>query len=250
MWSGQENQSPSGWIDDSNSESQSPSDPTGKEDELRQIPQYVLDYAPLVFLHPEEPYWPSDPAEHLSNITPRFKDSTLKSSEYPALSNLSRLNDYDGGESVYFTSNDNVQDYPPWLQSKHNIPVPYDYPIVDQIREGNSSTRDVNEIAREEGWFSVGPKRRSDRGENGASVISALEASSLPAKQSMRDGGYSPAPAVLVVIEKENDVRDAFWFYFNSFNLGNKVFGIRFGNHVGDWEHSSMCFGRPINYGC
>ena len=243
LWSGKENQSPSAWIDDSNNEGQKPSDPTGKEDELRQIPQYVLDYAPLVFLHPEEPYWPSDPAEHLSNTTPWFKDSALRSSEDLTLSNLSKLNDYDGGESVCLTSNDNVQDYPPWPQSKHNIPVPYDYPIVDQIQEGKSSNQDVNKIAREEGWFSVSPKRHLDKDEHDAGTIGASEASSLPANQSTRDGGYSPAPAVLVVIEKENDVRDAFWFYFNSFNLGNKVFGIRFGNHVGDWEHSSMCFG-------
>jgi hypothetical protein len=57
----------------------------------------------------------------------------------------------------------------------------------------------------------------------------------------------SSAPAVLVVVEKGNYV-DAFWFYFYSFNLGNQVLGVRFGNHVGDWEHTAIRFrdGTPI----
>jgi hypothetical protein len=42
-------------------------------------------------------------------------------------------------------------------------------------------------------------------------------------------------------------VVDAFWFFFYSYNLGNAVFNIRFGNHVGDWEHTVVRFqhGEP-----
>jgi len=52
---------------------------------------------------------------------------------------------------------------------------------------------------------------------------------------------------VLVVIEKDNGVVDAFFFFFYSYNLGNKVFNVRFGNHVGDWEHTVVRFqhGKP-----
>lgn len=59
--------------------------------------------------------------------------------------------------------------------------------------------------------------------------------------------GRSSAPAVLVVIPKGNGIVDAFWFYFYSYNLGNKVFNVRFGNHIGDWEHSLVRFkdGKP-----
>jgi hypothetical protein len=60
-------------------------------------------------------------------------------------------------------------------------------------------------------------------------------------------GGRSDAPAVLIVVEKGDGVVDAFFFFFYSYNLGNKVFNVRFGNHVGDWEHTVVRFqhGEP-----
>ncbi|MDN6412086.1 MAG: Vps62-related protein, partial [Yaniella sp.] len=60
-------------------------------------------------------------------------------------------------------------------------------------------------------------------------------------------GGRSDAPAILVVMDKGNGIVDAFWFYFYSFNLGNTVANVRFGNHVGDWEHCLVRFhnGNP-----
>jgi hypothetical protein len=70
--------------------------------------------------------------------------------------------------------------------------------------------------------------KRSDRGK--------------PSDRLQERGGHSSAPAVLIVVPKEDGVVDAFWFYFYSYNLGNKVFNIRFGNHVGDWEHSMVRF--------
>jgi hypothetical protein len=56
----------------------------------------------------------------------------------------------------------------------------------------------------------------------------------------------SNAPVVLIVVDKGSYV-DAFWFFFYSFNLGNQVLGVRFGNHVGDWEHTMIRFrkGKP-----
>ena len=59
--------------------------------------------------------------------------------------------------------------------------------------------------------------------------------------------GKSAAPAILIVVPKEDGIVDAFWFFFYSFNQGNKVLNIRFGNHVGDWEHTLIRFkdGKP-----
>ncbi|KAK4548806.1 hypothetical protein LTR36_008579 [Oleoguttula mirabilis] len=59
--------------------------------------------------------------------------------------------------------------------------------------------------------------------------------------------GRSKAPAILIVADKGNGTVDAFWFYFYSFNLGQKVMNVRFGNHVGDWEHTLIRFqhGKP-----
>lgn len=54
--------------------------------------------------------------------------------------------------------------------------------------------------------------------------------------------GASTAPGIIIWTEKGNNVTDAFYFYFYSFNLGNTVAGWRFGNHVGDWEHTAVRF--------
>ncbi|KAK0241397.1 hypothetical protein EDD85DRAFT_763209 [Armillaria nabsnona] len=54
--------------------------------------------------------------------------------------------------------------------------------------------------------------------------------------------GYSTAPATIICVEKDGGIVDAFYFYFYSFNRGNTVLGIRFGNHVGDWEHTMVRF--------
>jgi hypothetical protein len=40
---------------------------------------------------------------------------------------------------------------------------------------------------------------------------------------------------VVVVIEKENEILDAFYLYFYSFNEGPYALGHRVGNHLGDW---------------
>lgn len=66
-------------------------------------------------------------------------------------------------------------------------------------------------------------------------------------KHKPQPGGRSSAPAILVVVPKGNGVVDAFWFFFYSYNLGNKVLNVRFGNHVGDWEHTVIRFkdGQP-----
>ncbi|EME81324.1 carbohydrate-binding module family 18 protein [Pseudocercospora fijiensis CIRAD86] len=66
-------------------------------------------------------------------------------------------------------------------------------------------------------------------------------------KHRPQPGGKSSAPAILIVVPKENGIVDAFWFFFYSFNLGQTVLNIRFGNHVGDWEHTCVRFrnGKP-----
>ena len=163
---------------------------------LDYIPQYVLEYAPLVHLFAGEEFWPCDMAEHLNHVTPEINYAPIMRSEILNLTNLNDLNQYDHGRYVYLTSNDNVEDRPDWLGGAKNIPV-----IPDEDETLQQPVR----------------------------------------------GGRSDAPAILVVVEKGDGVVDAFWFFFYSYNLGNKVFGIRFGNHVGDWEHTLVRFqdGKP-----
>ncbi|PWW75885.1 hypothetical protein C7212DRAFT_280421 [Tuber magnatum] len=68
----------------------------------------------------------------------------------------------------------------------------------------------------------------------------------VPIGRGETNAGASTAPGIIIWTEKENNVTDAFYFYFYSFNLGNTVAGWRFGNHVGDWEHTAVRFRNGV----
>ncbi|KAF4591716.1 vacuolar protein sorting-associated protein [Ophiocordyceps camponoti-floridani] len=61
--------------------------------------------------------------------------------------------------------------------------------------------------------------------------------------------GHSQAPSTLILVDKGNGILDAFWFFFYSYNLGQTVLGLRFGNHVGDWEHCMVRFQHGVPRG-
>lgn len=181
-------------------------------DRLYEIPQYVLDYAPLVHLFSEEHFWPCDMAEHLLHITPELNYTPIEDRlPPPNLTNLDMFNSYEKGRNVFLTSNDNVEERPDWLAGDKNIPR-----AIDNDTAPTSTSQ---------------------------SIIRMAQAALLK----NRKGGRSDAPAVLVVLNKGHGVVDAFWFYFYSYNLGNVVLNVRFGNHVGDWEHTLVRFqnGKP-----
>lgn len=173
-----------------------------------EIPQYVLDYAPLVHLYSEEQFWPCDIKEHLFHITPELNYTPIQGLPQLNLTNLDQLNQFEAGRHVFLTSNDNVEDRPDWLGGQINIPDDF----TDDEKTGQLDSQ-------------------TNRGKI--------------RKQS--HGGHSDAPAVLLTIDKGNGIVDAFWFFFYSYNLGNIVFNIRFGNHIGDWEHTLIRFqhGKP-----
>lgn len=171
---------------------------------MKDVPSYVLDYAPLVHLSEEEIYWPSLVDDHLLHTTPSLNFTPVEESEqHPTASNLGDFNKYDDGAFVYLQSKDMVETMPAWLTSEKNIPV------VQGAELEKSQEKS---------------KKRGGK------------------KHGSKTGGRSPAPAYLVVAEKDDGVVDAFWFFFYSYNLGNTVFGIGFGDHVGDWEHTVVRF--------
>lgn len=183
----------------------SPEDLSNDSRVVHEIPQYVLDYAPLVHLFSGEQFWPGDIAEHLFHVTPELNYTPIQGRlQYSNLTNLDELNEFERGRHVYLTSNDNVEERPDWLGGEKNIP--------DDFDDGDDGV------------------------ESGAEEI-----------RTQSKGGRSEAPAVLVTVDKGKGIVDAFWFFFYSYNLGNKVFNIRFGNHVGDWEHTLVRFqhGKP-----
>ncbi|KAL8765428.1 MAG: hypothetical protein Q9209_007496 [Squamulea sp. 1 TL-2023] len=180
-------------------------------DQANDIPDYVLEFAPLVHLHSGEKFWPCDIAEHLNHVTPYLNYTPMAATSISLnLTNLDKLNKHTHGRFVYLTSNDNVEERPDWLEGEKNIP--------DDPEEFHKFAHDN--------------RNQQPLRANGAEEI---------------HGGRSDAPAVLVVVNKGHGVVDAFWFFFYSYNLGNLVFNVRFGDHVGDWEHCLVRFidGKP-----
>lgn len=242
-----------------------------REKMLREIPDYVMDYAPLVHLFSGEQFWPCDIAEHLHHITPQFNYTPIQSERHhPNLKHLNNLNEFENGHWVYLTSNDNVEERPEWLEGEKNIPI-------DPSEDENSTNNDeahhpgrsfldswVDGLGDMRDWYAPGLENLEDledfkKSQYPTFTFTKKDGSfrwryheELKKKRSTSPdhplhGGRSDAPAVLVAVDKGQGVVDAFWFFFYSFNLGNVVFNVRFGNHVGDWEHTVIRFhhGKP-----
>ena len=186
----------------------SPEDSPNDPHIIHEIPQYVLDYAPFVHLYSEEQFWPCDIKEHLFHVTPELNYTPIQGLPQLDLADLDELNHFERGRHVFLTSNDNVESRPDWLGGEINIPDKF----ADDAKANHFDIPNTEDKTR---------------------------------KQS--HGGHSDAPAVLLTVDKGDGIVDAFWFFFYSYNLGNLVFNIRFGNHVGDWEHTLVRFenGRP-----
>lgn len=188
-----------------------PDDWSGDSKVIKEIPNYVFEHAPLVHLFSGEEFWPCDMAEHLEHVTPNLNYTPILSrTQNINLTNLDDLNEYENGRFVYLKSDDNVEERPDWLGGQKNVP--------------NVTTEDRRHALPQHPHFD--PRISHER----------------PLR-----GGRSDAPAVLIVVDKGHGIVDAFWFFFYSYNLGRKVLNVRFGNHVGDWEHSLVRFqhGKP-----
>ncbi|KAL4975157.1 hypothetical protein BDW66DRAFT_74064 [Aspergillus desertorum] len=81
------------------------------------VPDYVLEYAPLIWLHSEDRYRPSGIAEHLDHVVPEVNYEPIEGAPSPlTLDNLNELNALGNG-SVYLTSREgiNADPQPAWL---------------------------------------------------------------------------------------------------------------------------------------
>ena len=228
----------------------------------REIPPYVYEYAPMVHLFSSEEYWPCDIADHLVHTTPYLNYTAIEDlQENRTLDNLEELNSY--GRFTYLQSDDNVEEMPMWLGGSKNIPrSPGDRDQLFDHEDASWPSLDLNPPnAKDEDWYEAGigdilaqggvrpnpnvsiheaPIRRRDESK------SRHERRKGKPGQTSQAGGHSSAPAVLIVVNKGHGVVDAFWFYFYSYNLGNQVLNVRFGNHVGDWEHSVVRFQHGV----
>lgn len=267
-----------------------PSQWTDEERLKREIPKYVLDYAPLIHLYSGEEYWPCDIADHLIHTTPHLNYTPLQAvDDHPNLTTLEDLNKW--GPHVFLQSDDNVEDHPDWLGGETNIPSPGGSDGEDGNDDDDDDDDDeyfpgVRRPSRpdkynpdSEVWYEVGkgsptdlggdridPDRKAifrpeltnegeemvqiepedvSKGEKKKNQFRIHEPRSTSDKR--KRGGRSDAPAILVAVDKGEGIVDAFWFFFYCFNLGNTVFNVRCGNHVGDWEHTVIRFynGEP-----
>jgi hypothetical protein len=223
---------------------------------LKEIPDYVIRHAPLVHLYSGEQFWPSDIRDHVEHMTAYVDDEMLNSTDAWSLHNLHKLNRHEG--LVVLQSNDNVESRPEWLHSHSNKPMPFpeddnepDYqppqrrPADDWIPR----QRKINGGYHTEPttWHDVDrdhPLHRiaDPRWRKGQPRFDHPKPPLSPFGHKPDDQGYSKAPAVLILVDKGSGVVDAFWFFFYSYNLGQTVAGLRFGNHVGDWEHCMVRF--------
>jgi hypothetical protein len=68
------------------------------------VPSFVVDYAPMVYLHNQDLYLPSDIGAQLTNTEPRVNFTSIQNAPNPlTLDNLAELNNL-GGKDVYLTS--------------------------------------------------------------------------------------------------------------------------------------------------
>lgn len=80
------------------------------------LPSYVTQYAPLVWLHSEDTYAPSDIGAQIANTRPEINFTVVANAPSPlTLDNLDSLNGLGGG-SIYLTSIDDVTTGPAWLR--------------------------------------------------------------------------------------------------------------------------------------
>jgi hypothetical protein len=253
------------WEDIIDDGRQSPDEWEGDPRVLKDVPQFVLDHAPMVHLYSGEQFWPSDINEHLMYTTPYINHTTMNmTNDQHTLYNLQRINQKVKGKYSFMASKVDVEDRPEWLGSPYNKPVPFDDDDgeVEEVEEYEFSEASEPKDEDIEWWdphryaeenkiaLPLSPsapqsrpelRRRRDTGPSSRKAQASNLGPTMP-----KPGGYSPAPAVLVMVDKGNGILDAFWFYFYSYNLGTTVLNIRFGNHVGDWEHSLVRFHHGV----
>lgn len=257
---------PRSWEDSDASEASGPAaprrvdlkrNPRERRRIVEDIPDYVLKHAPLVHLYSGEQFWPSDIREHVEHMNVTVDDVPLNTTDQWTLNNLQRLNDQEG--TVVLHSNDDVESRPDWLHSHFNIPNPFPDGGGDGGEEPPISNGDGEPDVRREPttWFDVDkdrplhriadPRSRYLHHQQPRSADQHGQPRISPRGHKPDANGYSRAPAVLILVDKGSGIVDAFWFFFYSYNLGQTVLGIRFGNHVGDWEHCMMRFenGEP-----
>lgn len=86
-----------------------------------EVPDYALDYAPLIHLYSEEAYLPCDIAEFVTHFHAETQDGAHIPGSPPtlAITDLSLL-----PSSSFLVANDDFDSLPDWISGVHNVPLP------------------------------------------------------------------------------------------------------------------------------
>ncbi|KAJ4992948.1 vacuolar protein sorting-associated protein 62 [Stagonosporopsis vannaccii] len=82
------------------------------------IPQYAIDHAPIIRLHPDDTYRPADLSTFLRHVRPQINFKDVGSNQSLSLADLDKCNTHGvkNGQDVYLTSYDDVTASPAWLE--------------------------------------------------------------------------------------------------------------------------------------
>ncbi|KAK5659938.1 hypothetical protein OQA88_13403 [Cercophora sp. LCS_1] len=230
---------------------------TGSGKILEDVPDFVLQHAPLVHLYSEENFWPSDMREHLRHLSAFEGGGEINMSAPLSLEHLGELNRHKG--IVFLESEDDVERRPEWLHSRVGIPQAFGKDELEDV-EPPADEKEPSRGGRT--WWDADkkhpPQMITDPGERRGKDRRPHQKRSAESRLPIEDyerasedgkptpGGYSTGPAVLILVDKGSGILDAFWFFFYSYNLGQTVLNIRFGNHVGDWEHCMIRYDHGV----
>lgn len=209
----------------------------GNED-MRPIPQFILDYAPMVYLYSEENYYPGDIQTYIN----KFK-LCVPSKNYNKIDGLKNLMNELGvvelPEEICIDQEDNLltaQDLSTFfnVDLKHN---PHDKraSIWFERNSGNAQLHiNSKHFFMTKKYFN--PKADFLKGHKPRNMgVSPLAPSNLVVKYHYKRD--------LSTNEYTVDYIDAFWGLFYPFNEGAYVMGTGpWGNHLGDWEHILVRF--------
>ncbi|RKF60310.1 putative vacuolar protein sorting-associated protein TDA6 [Erysiphe neolycopersici] len=84
--------------------------------QAEQVPKFVKDFAPLVFLDKDERYFPSDIATHIEKTTPYIETKPLEPKPKFSMDNLDSLNQFNTDKGrLFLTSIEGVETKPAYL---------------------------------------------------------------------------------------------------------------------------------------
>ncbi|KIX97520.1 uncharacterized protein Z520_06972 [Fonsecaea multimorphosa CBS 102226] len=176
------------------------------------IPQYVIDYAPVVWLHSTDPYMPSDILTHVLHTAPRVGfEPITEALPLPNLENLSLLNGFGKeGTDVFLTAVDDVASFPDWVFGE----------VPDVTGTLHNSTACAVVVVESE-------KKKGKKGDGEKVVV--LDAFYFYFYS------WNEGADILQVVPPLNKL------------FPDSKPGDHYGNHLGDWEHNMIRFenGKP-----